>query len=100
MSINIQTYPQCGTVAVANGSTYAGANLVTFPAPCIYLQLTETTNHAVTCQLNGSSTARIPVAADGTVTIPVNAMVITSIDFANSSGTNASVNYIAGLTVG
>lgn len=98
MSRNINAFPQCGTLTISTSTTYAGANLVTFAVPAYYLSLTETAGHPVTVQLNGASTARFPLPASSTISIPVNAATIGSIDFANSSGSTASVVYIAGLS--
>lgn len=98
MSRNINQFPQCGVVSISTGTTYAGANLVTFTYPAYYLQLTETAGHACTVQLSGLSTARYLIPANGTFTLPVNAATVSSIDFANSSGSTASVTYVAGLS--
>src|SRR5581483_3829787 len=81
---NENQFPVVSTLTIAGGSTYSAANLIdyvgTYGNPAIFVQISVTGNN-VTCKLNGSASALLPIAKNTTQTLQVGDLAVSSLNF-------------------
>lgn len=100
MSFNLINNPKAWTLTVADGSSFGGPNLITVPGLATSLIIDALTATAdVTCQFNGDDACEFPVHANASYGWSNQDIQVTSIDFANSSGSDQTISVIAGNVI-
>ena len=97
MTFNDPSQPKCWSKTVTTGSTYGAGNGISFANVATFLQIS--TNQTISVKLNGDSNAVFTLAS-GVQTFDSGDLYLTSIDFANSSGSTATIQVIAGVRLG
>lgn len=96
---NFSRNPKAFDLTIANGSALGGANLTTFTSTVRGILLANnSTSKDVTVQLNGDDDCTFVLRALKAVGFsPEDGVNITSMDFANSSGSDVSILVLAGV---
>jgi len=83
--INNPAVPKVYTFSVLAGSTFGGANLITFsPNACVSIDIMNPESQAMQCQFNGDPDA-IMTIPEGTESFGFGSFVLYSIDFQNTA---------------